>query len=195
MGLAADRFYGRLAPLAYADPDSGYPLRALATALMAPRELFEVARDADGYIAWGKVLDPDACPAELLDWLAVFAGVVFPPFTLTEADKRARIKRAAGYYRASNRAIMEEVLPTLTGTQYVNLIEQASADPWALTLITRPAETPDAAATLAAGMRQKRAGIALTHVLTNNVLWVEGTKTWSAVLGAVTWANVVPGDV
>lgn len=186
-----DRLMARLAPIDVGDGT----LQALAHAVAAPGEVFDtIAREQTGYAAHGQIMDPDVAPAAVLPWLAQFAGVQLFPSD-TEATRRARIKAAAGFFRGTPGAMIAEVKPTLTGTQYVNLIQQAGGNRWALTLITRPAETPDAAGTYAAALRQKPAGINLTHVQTNDVLWVEATKTWAGVAGGVTWANVTPGGV
>src|SRR5262245_41113463 len=104
LGAAADRFYGRLEPLAFADAEHGSTLTLLAGALMAPIELAEIARDSDTHMAWGRLFDPGECPTELLDWLAVFAGIVLPPSALTEAEKRSRILQAGDRYRGTERA-------------------------------------------------------------------------------------------
>lgn len=185
------RFLARVSPINVGDGT----LSALVHSITTPGELFDqIARDDDDFTAWGRVLDPDAAPAPVLGWLAQFAGVQFLPSD-TEARQRARITAAAGFRRGRPQAMIDEVKPTLTGTQYVNLVQQAGGNRWAMTLITRPAETPSAAATYAAALRQKPAGINLTHVQTNDVLWVEATKTWAGVAGGVTWANVTPGGV
>lgn len=185
------RFLARIAPINSGD----FTLQHIAEAVTSPGELFDViAREDDDYSAWGRVLDPDATPSVALGWLAQFAGVRLLPSD-TEADQRARIKAAAGFKRGTPQAMINEVTPTLTGTQYVNLIQQAGGARWAMTLVTRPAETPSAALTYAAALRQKPAGINLTHVQTNDVLWVEATKTWAGVAGGITWANLASGDV
>lgn len=185
------RFLARVAPIDVGD----VTLSAMVQAITGPGELLDtVAREQTGYAAYGQVMDPDVAPAGVLGWLGQFAGVAFLPSD-TEAQQRARIKAAAGFYRGTPQAMINEVKPTLTGTQYAGIVQQAGGARWAMTLITRPAETPSAAATYAAALRQKPAGINLTHVQTNDVLWIEATKTWAGVAGGVTWANLVSGDV
>lgn len=190
-----DRFLNRVSPIDVGDG----PLRALVHAITSPMEwLDDLVHDSDTHSAWGRVMDPDAAPASILGWLGQLGGVTFLPSD-DEAAKRARILAqagpAGGFHRGTAGAMIATVKLTLTGTQYVNLIQQAGGNRWALTLVTRPAETPDAALTYAAALRQKPAGINLQHVLTNDVLWIEATKTWTAVLGGVTWTNVASGDV
>lgn len=191
---AADRYYARLEPVAYDDANQGLTLQKVAAALMAPREVFEVARaDATHAHPWGSLLDPDAAPAELLPWLAVFAGVIFPPSALTEAERRSRITQAAGQYRGTNQAMREEIQRSLTGTKTVRFIEQAGGDQWALVVVTKLSETPDAAAVDRTAQAQKRAGLLLTYVATNSAVIDEGTRTIDA--GANTIDSATLSDV
>jgi phage tail P2-like protein len=123
---AAARLYARLEPIAYDDDGT---LQDLTTALMAPVEIAEIARDTDTLVAWEALWDPDECPAELLDWLAIANGVILPPSALTTAEKRYRIKQAAGRYRGTPRALVEEIQLVLTGTKTVYMAFK-TADRW-----------------------------------------------------------------
>jgi len=170
---ASARLFARLAPLAYDDANHGNVLAALAAALASPREVFsDMVRDDATHIAWGAVLDPDACPAELLDWLGIFAGVELPPSATTEAEKRYRIKQAAGRYRGTPRAVIEELQLVLTGTKTVYLGFQ-DGDQWHYTVGTISGETPDTAAADRAIQAQKPVGMIATRVL---------TSTWSCLV-------------
>jgi hypothetical protein len=167
---ASARMFARLAPLAYDDANHGNVLAALATALTAPREVFSDAiRDDATHIAWGAVLDPDACPVDLLDWLGIFAGVELPASALSEAEKRYRIKQAAGRYRGTPRAVMEELQLVLTGTKTVYLGFQ-DPDQWHYTVGTLTSETPDTAAADRAILEQKPVGMIASRAT--------GTWTW-----------------
>lgn len=169
---ASARLFARLAPLAYDDANRGNVLAALATALMAPREVFSDAiRDDATHIAWGQVMDPDACPADLLDWLAVEAGVELPPSATTEAEKRYRIKQAAGRYRGTPRAVVEELQLVLTGTKTVYL-GYRDPDQWHYTVGTLTAETPDTAAADRAIQAQKPVGMIATRVAVSGWTWL-----------------------
>lgn len=167
---AADRFFARLEPLAYADAENGDALANLTAALMAPVEIGEIARDSDLNIAWGALRDPDTCPAALLDWLAVDQGIVFPPSALTEADKRYRIKQAAGRYRGTPRALVEEVQLALTGTKTV-LLGYQNGDEWHYLVGTIDAETPDEDAVERAIEAQNPAFMLWDRVLTSDWSW------------------------
>lgn len=164
---AADRLYRRLEPVAQDDAANDDALLNLATALMAPRELMEIARDSETHIAWGALLDPDVCPAELLDWLAVYAGSVLPPSALTEAEKRYRILQSAGRYRGTPRAVIEELQLHLTGTRTV-YVGFHTPDEWHYSVATITSETPDADAVERAVIAQKPAGMLVDVVTTDD---------------------------
>lgn len=182
---AGVRLYRRLEPVAYDDANQGYALLYLAAALMSPREILEVVR-ADEYhaIPWGRVLDPDACPSELLDWLAVFAGVTLPPSALTSSEKRYRILQAAGRYRGTPRAVIEELQLVLTGTKTVYL-GYHTPDEWHYSVATVAAETPDADAVERAVLAQKPVGM-LVDIFT--------TDEWSSFVLAPTLIGYRDGD-
>lgn len=172
---SGDRLYARLEPIAYADPDQGFPLKGLSGALMAPREIIDnVTQDQGDTIGWGVAVDPDTAPDDLLDWLAQLPGVILPPSALTAAEKRDRISQAAGFYRGTPRAIREDVQRTLTGSQYVGIFERPGGNAYQLTVVTRTSETPDAAAAERAARSQKPAGIVMTFSTTSTPIIDEG---------------------
>jgi hypothetical protein len=162
----AARLYQRLAPIAHADPENELTLLRLCEALMAPVQITEISRDTDTHIAWESLFDPDTCPDALLDWLAVYNGVVLPPSALTPAEKRYRIKQAAGRYRGTPRALIEELQLVLTGTKTV-LVAFQTPDRWTYLVGTIDAETPDTAAVEAAIERQNPAFMLWERILTS----------------------------
>jgi hypothetical protein len=163
----ADRLYARLAPIAYDDDGT---LADLCAAWMAPVEITDISRDTGTLTAWEALWDPDACPAELLDWLAIANGVELPPSALTAAEKRTRIKQAAGRYRGTPRALAEEVQLALTGAKTVLMAFQ-TPDRWSYLVGTIDAETPDPAAVDAAIERQNPAFTLWERVLTSDWSW------------------------
>lgn len=171
MTATADRLYARLEPVAFADADNGLALQKLAAVLTAPREVFEFIYGTADHDPWGRLLDPDTCPPELLPWLAVFAGVELPPSALTEAEQRYRIKQAAGRYRCTPRAVVEELQLVLTGTKSVYMSFQ-SPDQWHYVIATVSAETPDTAGADRAVQEQKPAGMIATRILTSAWSWI-----------------------
>jgi phage tail P2-like protein len=208
---AASRFYARLEPIAFDDDGT---LQDLATALMSPVEIAEVSRDSDDglLVAWEALWDPDACPAELLDWLAVANGVILPPSALTADEKRYRIKQAAGRYRGTPRALVEEIQLVLTGDKTV-LLGYQNGDEWHYAVGTIAAETPDENAVDAAIARQNPAFMIPERILTSDWTWlvlaptliavsVDGVytistptyPTWTSVTSAFTdWTDLVAG--
>lgn len=215
MSVAA-RLYARLEPIAYADAENDDALANLCTALMAPVEPTEVSRDTDTLIAWESLWNPDACPDVLLDWLAIANGVELPPSALTAAEKRYRIKQAAGRYRGTPRALAEEVQLELTGTKTV-LMGFQTPDRWSYVVGTIAAETPDTDAVEAAIERQNPAFMLWERILTTAWSWlvlgptliaerttVDGVDTytlgtpdyptWTSVTAAFTdWTDLVAG--
>lgn len=176
-----DRFLARVAPINTGDGT----LAALVHAITLPGEwLYSLVRDSTTHKAWGKALDPDYAPAPVLRWLAQFAGVQVLPSD-TEAGQRARITAAAGIKRGKPGAMAAEVRPTLTSSQYVDILQQVGGNRWALTVVTLAGETPDPAATYAAALRQKPAGVNLSHVVATGAIVDQGTRTVDASANTV----------
>lgn len=121
---------------------------------------------------WSKLLDLDRCPDAVLPWLAQFVGVRLLPGS-TPAEQRDRIRSTDGFKRGSIGAIKGAPLPHLTGTKFVQVRERFKpTDPngdhaYQLYVATKPAETIDAAAVLAALLAQKPAGIVLHYRVTD----------------------------
>jgi hypothetical protein len=88
----------------------------------------------------------------------VFAGVEFPPSAITDAEKRYRILQAAGRYRATPRAVIEELQLVLTGTKTVYL-GYHTPDQWHYAVATLDSETPDPDAVERAVLAQKPVGM------------------------------------
>lgn len=200
IGAYGEELYQQVLPLHGPDPDGlAHDLvGAWARPMLALDLLIRDTADGPG---WSIVLDVAAVPAEGLVWLSQLAGVVLrkPRDGETLEDwavyARMAIVEQGGRQRGTPAAIVSAVRDTLTGLRSVRLIERAAGNPWALTLITRTTETPDAAATVAAALTQKPAGIVLTHVISDDPLWVETTKTWAGVGAGEHWNTLAIGDV
>lgn len=170
-------------------------LLQVAEVLSGPAQIIdEVARDTVTGPAWAAARDPDTVPEELLEWLAQHVGVDLPP-GVTVAEKRSRIRQAAGFFEGTTASEVTEIQRVLTGTKTVRVAERVDGDQWQQTIATRTAETPDPGAVVAAWLRQKPAGIVATHVVTDDVLWAEATLDWADVDAGVTWDTVAVGDV
>jgi Phage tail protein (Tail_P2_I) len=182
--IFADELYDRLAPAAWADATQypAFPLRTYSQALAAMfDQVSEVVHDTDQGPGWSALLDPARCPAWALDWLANVAGVALLP-GLDEAGKRQMIASLPGQARGTPAAIAAAVRVTLTGTQYVRVIERYQDDAYALAIQTRTDETPDPAQSLRAALTQKPAGLTLAMLVFNGVLWRDlSVEPWHQV--------------
>lgn len=134
---------------------------------------------------WSVLFDVDLCPAKYLPFLGQFVGV--PDLVgVAEVTARALIGSQPSMHRGTPRSIINAAAATLTGTQTVQLVERYGGDPYAIRVVTYTAETPDQAATLAAILRMKPAGIVLTYdVLTG---WTIGEM--EAAYSALTIADL-----
>lgn len=163
LGKAAEDLYARLAPLAWADEEHGWPLLTFCGALTAAFEEIDLlARDQpDGTPGWALVMDPGQAPEKWLAWLGQFAGVRRPPSASGE-EMRALIATRPRFRRGTPQSLIEAARPTLTGSRRVTLVERHGSA-YQLLAVTYTAETPDPAATLAALTAAKPAGLILTH--------------------------------
>lgn len=180
-----DELYEGVAPLAYADADNGFALRILAYAIgemFAQVELLARADDA-GNDPWSVVMDVDRAAGYMLPYLAQFVGQSIPVGT-PDADARDLIRTPSNQERGTLAKIIADAKRTLTGTQYIRVIER-DGSPWRLSVFTRTAETPDATATLAAVLAAKPAGIVVTHTVSAGVTIDELTGTIDALSGSI----------
>jgi hypothetical protein len=188
----AEAVYARLAPIAADDEALDWPLLRFIVALSEMFAKVEaVARSGDGRVPYSRMVDVTVCPAFALPFLAQFVGVRLRPLRTGETASdwaiyaRDAITRRGGRNRGRPDAMLSAVEETLAGLRSARLLERAGGDAYALTLVTRPGETPDAAATVAAALTQKPAGIVLTHTITDYVLIDEGTRTINAATGTI----------
>jgi hypothetical protein len=190
--------YRQVLPMHGPDID-GLVADYVAAITLANEEIDAIVRDSPEGPGWSVLLDVDATPAKGLPWLGQLVGVALRQQRNVETDTdyaiyaRDAIRRQGGRQRGTLDAQRSAVQDTLTGTRYVNLLERVGGDAYAMTLVTRTSETPSPAATLAAWLRQKPAGIVPTHVLSTGVIIDEGTRTINA--GAATIDTAALADV
>jgi hypothetical protein len=167
----AEAVYARLAPVAVEDEGLGWPLLQFIVALSQMFAKVEaIVRAGDGRVPYSPLLDVNVCPPFALPFLAQLAGVKLRALNTGETldawavYARDAIVRRSGRNRGRPDAMLSAVEATLTGTRSVRLLERAGGDAYALTVITKPGETPNVAASTAAALTQKPAGIVLTMV-------------------------------
>lgn len=168
--FTGQRLYDQLAPLATEDATYGWALAHFCAAFAAQLdEVADLSRDQDdGTIGWASLFDLDNVPAKFLPWLGLFVGVTMPG-SLTAAAQRLRIRQTDGFRRGTPDAIQGAARQTLIGpdgtpdTATVFLEERIGGDAYHLTVATLTSETPDSAATQAAILAQKPAGLVLTY--------------------------------
>lgn len=183
--------YDELEPLRYADEITGYPLARFVNAIAAPFDLiWDLTMEVD--VPWETIVDIDSAPASFLQWLGRFKGVNINR-ALSADEQRTQIHGAAGFARGTPSAIIAAARQTLTGNKYVFLNER-DGGAYRLGVDTLVSETPDPAATLAAVLKQKPAGIVLTHnVIASEPVWDQATSTWDTSPSGMTWNAVGAG--
>lgn len=145
-----------------------------------------------GAPGWSQVVDADQAPDAWLDWLAQFPGVRPNPAVTDPVEKRRRIKEARGQHRGKLSAIISELRTTLVsstdGPAYVFV--DTSDGPHHLTFVTRTAETPDEAASLArlTARDVKPLGAIYDLNVVDGQIWAEATGAWEDA-DTVTWAD------
>jgi hypothetical protein len=147
-----------------------------------------------GYIpSWGKLLNPELCPASILPYLGQYVGVTIPPGA-SEAEARAAIKREAGLERGSLASI-EAAIRTVLGAAPFTVQERTAADgsPSAYHFNVLVGIGKSSAALRAVIEAVKPGGVMFT-ILEVAGAWIQGADTWAAVAGTVTWASVKEGE-
>lgn len=159
-----------LAPMLYAEEETGDALATYLTALATPFELVEEwASDTDDAVGWSLLVDIDRCPDIALPWLAQLVGIKTRDITgLTADQQRQQIRDLGNWKRGTIPAIRAAVLPYLTGTQTIIIRERfdgsANDAPYNIQVITYASETSDAVKVEAAIRAQKAAGLVLSYV-------------------------------
>jgi hypothetical protein len=193
-------YYQQIRPLAELPPGDGalgWPLAHFCAAYWAPVEdvadLF--ADGEDGTPGWAKLVQVETCPPGQLPWLGQFNGTVVVPGT-AEATARLEVSQTRGQNRGGIDGLIADVKSTLTGTKQVRVLERDTGIHH-LTVITRTAETPDSAKTLAAARApaRKRIGLLIDILVSDAPVWDEATLTWDAVSAGVTWDTVTTGTI
>lgn len=160
--------------------DDGTLLAWLDGAASLLGEVDDVVRD-DVTLGWAAELTADRTHRPR--WTAQLLGVE-PTDGATDADVRTLIRNRPSFRRGTIGAIVAAAKATLTGSQYVNVIER-DASPYRLRVQTFIGQTPNPAATLTALLAQKPGGLILTHQVIDMTsyaaLEAEAPVTYSAL--------------
>jgi hypothetical protein len=155
------RLRERTEPMAVNDASYGYAHAHLCEAMMRGGiELSQAFDPDDPWEPFEPVLDPEACPAWALPWLAQLAGVTLTG-SMTEDEQRAAIHELAAQTRGTRAIIRAAAARYLTGSKEVVFRERDGGNPYALEVVTRTGETPDPALVEAAIRAQIPAAIIL----------------------------------
>lgn len=130
-----------------------------------------------------ELANPLAAPRAYLPWLGWLLGI--DTAALPAADVRpALVTAASTQRRGSSGAIRSAVRRTLTGGRSCRVYrDEDGAHPYTLRVVTVTDQTPDPAASLAAALTEKPAGMGLS-------LDVVTGATWNELAAAFTWDGV-----
>jgi hypothetical protein len=194
IGAYGEALYQQVLPLHGPDPD-GLAHDYIGAIAQPFVEIDDLVRDSPDGPGWSVILDVNAAPAKGLRWLAQLAGVELRAQKVSETLEqwavyaRTAIVEQGGRKRGTVDAQLSAVRDTLTGTKTARMLERTSSA-WTQTLVTRPSETPDPAATVAAWLTQKPAGIVPTHTMTEDLLIDEALRTIDALIGTIDGATL-----
>lgn len=173
------RLQERTEPLAPTDSDHGWVHAHLCEAIMVMlAEVADIYDPADPLPPAAPLLDPELAPDWALPWVGQLVGVYVPP-SATPEQARQLITSVAGWKRGTPAALRAAAQMFLSGNQTVIFRERDSGDPYRLEVVTLTGETPSPAATQAALLAQKPAGIVLSYRTVEGQDWQGVTaKTW-----------------
>lgn len=166
VGSWTEEIYNNFLPIASRDEMNAWALlKYLDSIGFMTQEIVDLVRDGpQGQPGWSVIVDIDRAPDKGLPWLAQLAGVTLL-VGMTPAQQRALINQMPGTRRGTRAAMVEAAKETLTGAKGVLITERYQGFAYRLLVLTKTAETPNAAATLTALLSQKPAGIVLTHTI------------------------------
>lgn len=209
---ATERFYASLPGVyRFEDANNGWQMKSWIAGILDVQGEIETLLTRIKYVPpedgpavedlHSDLVDPDTADEAWLPWLAQLVGVRFN-YTLTEAQRRERIKSAIGGVRAGTKAHMiEAAKAVLTGTQTVYVYPFSNAvgginagTQWEVLVITKPDETAGDVVAAIVNAGAKPAGVKITHVTDSNT-WAEveaAFPTW-AQWDAATWQQIEQG--
>lgn len=119
-----------------------------------------------------QLTDPATAEHTWLPWLAWLVGLDLGP--LAESDYREAITESVTHrLRGTEAAMIAAVQGTLVDSRTVTINRALEGDPYMLGVYVYTSETPDPDATLAAALREKPAGVALTLTIADGMSYVD----------------------
>lgn len=197
---AAEQAY-RLLPdyMRAADPGTDWTLArftgAAAVGLEKPHEFLTLVDPDTSVTGTCELVNAAAVPRAYLAWLGWLVGV--DTSTIPDADVRDAVGNAAtSQRRGSLESIRDAVQRTLTGSKSCRVYSNLSGvDPYLIEVITLTSDTPSPAASLAAALTEKPAGVNLTLATAAGPVWADAVATyatWNALVAAkATWDALV----
>lgn len=144
--------------------------------------------------SWGKLFNPELCPAPYLGYLAQYVGVELPK-EATEAEKRALIKAESGLERGTLKAVESAVERTLGVGVPFHIVERTElsggSNPYWFLIFVPIGKGSQA---LREAVERTKPGGVLFSVVELSGAWVGGAKRWSEVAAGKTWATVKEGE-
>ena len=168
-----------LEPFSETDSENDYALTNYATGIAAMFQTIDtLAGGNETTPGWAGALNANTAPDYALAWLGQFGGTR-AKLGETTAARRARVLDAPGITRGTPAAIAAAAQATLTATKTVRIGERVAGNPYDLLVATRTDETAAPAATEAAIAGALPAGITLSYITSDDLLYqeLEGTLT------------------
>lgn len=144
--------------------------------------------------SWGKLFNPELCPAPYLGYLAQYVGVELPK-EATEAEKRALIKAESGLARGT-RSSIESAIGRVLGTGVpFQVLERTNlaGEPQAYNFVVIVPLGANSAA-LRAAIEQVKPGGVLFNILEVTNAWLEASRKWSTVAAGVKWTEATEAN-
>ncbi len=143
---------------------------------------------------WGRLLNPELCPAIALPYLAQFVGVSIPTGA-SAVEGRALVKAESGLERGTLAALRMAIERTLPAGAHYLIQERTEANgtegAYHFNVIV---ETGKSTQPLFEAINAVIPAGIWYSVLEVTGAWLEGTKIWSAVTAGKTWATIKEGE-
>jgi hypothetical protein len=145
--------------------------------------------------SYGRVMNPDECPADFLPWLGMFVGVPIPE-GMPEAEARELIKLELGIHRGTQASIEQAITRTLGPVPFLLLSrtdESGSANPyWFIIVLPKGHGEPGPVET--AIRATKPAGLRFA-VIEREGTWFSATLKWEEIKAGTKWSGLTEAEL